>query len=166
MGRETQITIPFSSAEHAYQASKFNGTSCKMVYNVINAPDALTAKKRAAENISGLTLDLEEEKRYDLTPLPKDHPDHYRRLYFIKLVDDHKRYQQNLDIFFADGNQERIMLSVLRAKFGTNPILKAALLATGKAVMAEVPGRSSNIWAGRGGLLGKLLMQVRSELKT
>lgn len=55
------------------------------------------------------------------------------------------------------------MLRALRAKFA-NPQLRAALLATGSAKLVEVPGRSKDRWAGDNGLLGVLLMRVRTEI--
>ena len=58
------------------------------------------------------------------------------------------------------------MLAALRAKFAQHSGLRRALLASGEKWLAEVPGRSvGNVWAGRDGQLGVLLMQVRRELR-
>ena len=58
------------------------------------------------------------------------------------------------------------MLTALRAKFGQHGGLRTALLGSGERVLAEVPGRGKgNVWVGRDGQLGVLLMQVRSELR-
>jgi len=71
-----------------------------------------------------------------------------------------------------------VMLAGLRAKFSQNPDIKAKLLATGEATIHE-DSPSDAFWGGRSSLvcgcsrpnhaphntLGKLLMQVREELR-
>jgi ribA/ribD-fused uncharacterized protein len=64
--------------------------------------------------------------------------------------------------------KDGIMLKALRAKFTQNEILKKLLLSTGDAILAEHT-KNDKYW-GDGGdgtginMLGKLLMQVRTEL--
>jgi len=64
--------------------------------------------------------------------------------------------------------KDGIMLKALRAKFTQNEILKNLLLSTGDAILVEHT-KNDSYW-GDGGddtglnMLGKLLMQVRSEL--
>ena len=56
-----------------------------------------------------------------------------------------------------------VMLKGLRAKF-SNPKLRDMLLATGDSVLME-NSQTDMFWGGRGkNMLGKLLMQVRSEI--
>jgi predicted NAD-dependent protein-ADP-ribosyltransferase YbiA (DUF1768 family) len=59
-----------------------------------------------------------------------------------------------------------VMKEILKAKMQQNPRIKKALIATGTAKLAEVPGRggSKDIWAGLSGKHGELLMEVRDEL--
>ncbi len=63
----------------------------------------------------------------------------------------------------------KIMLKVLRAKFGQNEHLKKLLLDTGNRTLIESSPRDS-YWGRYNGnginMLGKLLMKVRKELKT
>ena len=58
------------------------------------------------------------------------------------------------------------MLVGLRCKFGQCEVLRGALLGTGERWLAEMPdGRRDSMWTGKKGELGKLLMQVRAELR-
>jgi ribA/ribD-fused uncharacterized protein len=64
----------------------------------------------------------------------------------------------------------RVMLRVLRAKFGQNQELATLLLATGEEELVETNSWGDRFWGvckGHGqNQLGKLLMQVREELKS
>ncbi len=65
--------------------------------------------------------------------------------------------------------KDGVMLDALRAKFSQHPDLKELLLSTGNALLVENAPRD-NYWGagsdGRGrNQLGKLLMQVRDELR-
>ncbi len=58
------------------------------------------------------------------------------------------------------------MKNGLRAKFTQNSDLKEKLLATGNAVLHE-DSPTDMIWGAKGkDMLGKLLMQIREELRT
>lgn len=57
-----------------------------------------------------------------------------------------------------------LMLTGLRAKFH-HPLLRRALLETGEREVWEVGDGRKGKWAGKGGELGKLIMQVRQELR-
>jgi predicted NAD-dependent protein-ADP-ribosyltransferase YbiA (DUF1768 family) len=60
----------------------------------------------------------------------------------------------------------RTMLIGLRCKFSQSESLRRALLSTGDRRLAELPdSRKGNVWAGESGELGRLLMQVRAEIR-
>ena len=69
-----------------------------------------------------------------------------------------------------DNVKFQIMLDVVRNKFSQNPNLAKKLLATGNVVLIEGNTWGDTIWGvcdGEGqNLLGKILMQVREELKS
>ena len=58
-----------------------------------------------------------------------------------------------------------VMLYGLRGKYGFGTALGEALLGTGDGELWEEGKRKGGGWAGKGGELGKLLMQVRGELR-
>lgn len=80
------------------------------------------------------------------------------------------RRKKPIDRRAWEARSEGVMLEAVRAKFGQNEGLRAALLATGEALLCEVPGRGPCRWTGgdREGNengLGRVLMRVRDELR-
>ena len=72
--------------------------------------------------------------------------------------------KQDMDRYWND-NKVDIMLKGIRAKFWQNEDLKKKLLATGNSPIHEAGDRDT-FWGGRGrDMLGKLLVQVREEIK-
>lgn len=68
------------------------------------------------------------------------------------------------------GEQVALTLRLLRLKFGRNPEMRQALVHTGRAALGQEPdGVLPDPWAiaadGTPGLLGRLLMHVREELR-
>ena len=103
---------------------------------------------------SAKTLDMNERRRIAALPTPAEAKTEGRKL----------TYRPNWDTL-----KFQVMEECVRYKFTHNPDLKQKLLATGDATLEEGNTWNDRIWGvyqGQGdNRLGKLLMQVRTELR-
>ncbi|HEX4053281.1 MAG TPA: NADAR family protein [Tepidisphaeraceae bacterium] len=119
-----------------------------VVYEGLTYPDSEHAYQSAK------TLDMSERRRIAALPTPAQ----------AKRAGEALKYRPDwLQVKY------QVMLDCVRDKFTRNPDLRAKLLATGDAHLEEGNTWGDRIWGvyqGRGtNWLGKILMQVRTELR-
>jgi ribA/ribD-fused uncharacterized protein len=119
-----------------------------VVYEGLTYPDSEHAYQSAK------TLDRQERRRIAAQPTPAD----------AKRVGEALKYRSDWAAV-----KYQVMLDCVRDKFTRNPDLRAKLLATGDAYLEEGNTWGDRIWGvyqGQGtNWLGKILMQVRAELR-
>ena len=100
------------------------------------------------------TLDKSERKQFQLCPTNGEAK---RRGRHIKLRNDWETVKYD------------VMYNLLKSKFSSNESLKTRLLSTGNAYLEESNNHGDRIWGTVKGVgennLGKLLMQVRSDIQ-
>ncbi len=98
--------------------------------------------------------------REDLRQMIRDAPSPY----YAKVIGGALR--ENDIIKDWESKRVGVMMKGIRAKFTQNPELREKLLATGETILHE-GNMDDKFWGMEGrDMLGKLLMEIRSELKT
>lgn len=134
----------FGDEDHTKAEGSFmwKGHLCKSVEHGYQAAKYMDKYPQCATDILNQPTSIEAKKRN--TVLKKSHP---------------------IDFQAFKREQRDIMKELIKAKFEQNALLHMALLHTGAAILAEVPGRNNkDEWCGIGGTLGLILMEVRAEL--
>ena len=100
----------------------------------------------------------------------KHQPDVFARInrastaYGAKQENNRQRNMGNaVDVASWNRKRESVMMQGLNAKFEQNPDLADVLVSTGDAELRE---QGLDFWCGPNGRLGRMLMQIRSEIMT